>query len=71
MNLVPSLAFTALLEMHPTYASMSTTDPRAQRLLGDLTADMQSALSQGNPDLWQFAEQWISDRDPRILQEQK
>jgi hypothetical protein len=61
MNLIPSLAFTALLELHPTYAQMDVADPRGKALLRALTEEMKTAFYQGNQNLWEFATAWINE----------
>jgi hypothetical protein len=62
MDLIPSLAFTALMELNPTYCDMSVEDVEARALTNDLTTAMRDALDKNHPDLWQFAQSWIVER---------
>jgi hypothetical protein len=61
-DLIPSLAFTALLEMHPTYPRLDVTSESAKSLLRDLTQGMHEALDRQDPDLWMYAKSWINNR---------
>lgn len=61
-DLIPSLAFTALLELHPTYRYTETQDPAGIELLRSLTAAMRQAAEQRHRDLWLFAKGWIEVR---------
>jgi hypothetical protein len=52
-----TLAFTALLELHPTFAHERPEDH--QGIIGDLA----QAMTAANPkDRWEFAKMWIADR---------
>jgi hypothetical protein len=65
VNLDPSLAFTALLEMWPGFTQMSMLDTHP------LTAGLAKAMSESDPpDRWKFARRWIdahvkADATPR------
>jgi hypothetical protein len=60
MDLIPSLAFTALIEMHPRYPQMTLGDPEAKSLTDGLRRAMEDAVAQRHPDLWVIAREWIS-----------
>lgn len=60
MDLIPSLAFTALLDLHPTYARMEVGSAEATALMTGMIAEMREARAQQHPDLWEVASAWIS-----------
>jgi hypothetical protein len=62
MDLIPSLAFTALLELHPTFGQMAMGSAEESSLMIDLIQVMRDAFRDRHPDLWQVASEWISER---------
>jgi hypothetical protein len=52
-----TLAFTALLELHPTFGQERPEDHQ------DVIRDLAQAMTEANPkDRWSFARAWIADR---------
>lgn len=62
MDLIPSLAFTALLELHPFFASLPVDHPDYRSLYEDMTEAMRQACAEGCQDLWEFAHQHIESK---------
>ena len=59
-DLIPSLAFTALLELHPTYAQMDVSSDEYRELLHDMTEAMKLAYEKRHPDLYAFARDYLA-----------
>jgi hypothetical protein len=62
-DLIPSLAFTALLELHPEFPAMDISSEEYRALRDDMVAAMKLAYERGCQDLWKFAEAYLAAAD--------
>ena len=60
MDLIPSLAFTALVDLHPTFKDMDVSSQEYRAVRDDMVAAMTQTYQEGCPDLWEFARRYIA-----------